>query len=84
MVFLLLSCLLNFFDIVEINLFVLFSFAFLLIISYIDFLYEVITSNDMTFLKTMDNESSTWPSQEELSRCFSVWRMEGELNTGKT
>lgn len=27
---------------------------------------------------------TNWPSQEELSRCFSVWRMEGELNTGKT
>lgn len=52
--------------------------------SYIDFLYEVISSNEMTFLKSMDNESSVWPSQEELSRCFSVWRMEGELNTSKT
>ncbi|XP_031631328.1 protein twist [Contarinia nasturtii] len=52
--------------------------------SYIDFLYEVITSNEITFLKSMENESSAWPSQEELSRCFSVWRMEGELNTGKT
>lgn len=29
-------------------------------------------------------DNSAWPSQEELSRCFSVWRMEGELNTTKT
>lgn len=59
-------------------------FPFFFQFSYIDFLYEVITSNEITFLKSMDNESSAWPSQEELSRCFSVWRMEGELNTGKT
>ncbi|XP_055309697.1 protein twist-like [Sitodiplosis mosellana] len=52
--------------------------------SYIDFLYEVISTNEITFLKSMENESTAWPSQEELSRCFSVWRMEGELNTTKT
>lgn len=53
-------------------------------ISYIVFLCEVITANEITVLKTIENESSVWPSQEELSRCFSVWRMEGELTTGKT
>lgn len=59
-------------------------FSLFFFFSYIDFLYEVISTNEITFLKSMENESTAWPSQEELSRCFSVWRMEGELNTTKT
>lgn len=67
----------------EFNIFSSLSIPFF-INSYIDFLYEVISSNEITFLKSLENDPSAWPSQEELSRCFSVWRMEGELNTGKS
>lgn len=72
--------------------------------SYIDFLFEVIATNDTDKIKPFDgddrrcctndincgcisinNNQSTnlWPSKEELSRSFSVWRMEGELSTTK-
>lgn len=105
------------------QMFAFFFFSYYLQFSYIDFLYEVISSNELTLLKNLDTRhdsrccsaspglesptncncrgtnqqqqststpsqsssaSNSWPTQEELSRCFSVWRMEGELNTGKT
>lgn len=44
----------------------------------------MITNDKITLLKSIDNESQVWPSQEDLSRCFSRWRMEGELNAGKS